>query len=289
MSQPPRTIAIVAAGHRPDALRTACETVAWFEQHGVRVLCDGPTAAALERPVEVTSATMDADLVLVFGGDGTTISTLRRAAATGAAVIGVNFGTVGFLTEIPKSELDRTLPQLVAGEYEIETRLMLEAEVTHPHRAPEPEIAANDVVVKASDPAHVLSWRIAADGDLIAEFPADGLVISTPTGSTAYNLSAGGPVVVPDLQAMILTPICPHTLAARPLVLADDIELTITTEPFGGQERAILSIDGRIDRPLSPDDTLRVRKAPQVMHVARLSRTAFFDSLRGKLRWGTPK
>jgi len=289
MSPPPRSIAIVAAGHRPDAVRTACETVRWFEQRGLRVLCDGPTAAALDREVEVTAPTLQADLVLVFGGDGTTISTLRRAADSGAPVIGVNFGTVGFLTEIPKAELEATLPQLAAGEYEIETRLMLEALVTGPG-APHPaEVAANDVVVKAEHPAHVLSWRIAADGDLIAEFPADGLVVSTPTGSTAYNLSAGGPVVVPDLQAMILTPICPHTLAARPLVLPDDIELTITTEPFGVQNRAVLSIDGRVDRPLAQDDVLRGRRAVQVMRVARLSRTAFFDSLRGKLRWGKPK
>jgi len=124
MSPPPRSIAIVAAGHRPDAVRTACETVRWFEQRGMRVLCDGQTAAALDREVEVTAPTLQADLVLVFGSDGTTISTLRRAADSGAPVIGVNFGTVGFLTEIPKAELEATLPQLAAGEYEIEARLM---------------------------------------------------------------------------------------------------------------------------------------------------------------------
>lgn len=289
MSEPPRSIAIVAAGHRPDALRTACDTVAWFEQRGLRVLCDGPTAASLERPVEVSAPRLHADLVLVFGGDGTTISTLRRAAETGAPVIAVNFGTVGFLTEISKHELEPALEQLAAGAYEIEDRLMLEAVISGPGGASQAEVAANDVVAKSDSPTHVLAWRIAADGDLIAEFPADGLIVSTPTGSTAYNLSAGGPVVVPDLSAMIFAAICPHTLAARPLVLPDDIELTITTEPFGGQRRAMLSIDGRVDRPLAMDDVLRVRKAKQVMRVARLSRTAFFDSLRGKLRWGEPK
>ena len=289
MSAAPRSIAIVAAGHRPDALQSACRTVAWFEDRGVRVICDQPTAQALGRDQPDGELELKADLVLVFGGDGTTISTLRGASVNGVPVIGVNYGTVGFLTEIAADALESTLERLAAGEYDIESRMMLQAVVSGASPPAQAEVAANDVVVKALNPAHVLVWRIAADGDLIAEFPADGLIVSTPTGSTAYNLSAGGPVVVPDLPAMILTPICPHTLAARPLVLPDDIELTITMEPFGEQRGAMVSIDGRVDLEFGDDETLSVRRAERDMKVARLSRTAFFDSLRGKLRWGKPK
>jgi NAD+ kinase len=289
MSTPPRSIAIVAAGHRTDALESACATVAWFEARGLTVHCDQCTAAGLGRPAAADPTELKADLVLVFGGDGTTISTLRRASINGAPVIGVNYGTVGFLTEIAADALEPTLERLAAGDYEIESRMMLQAVVCQPGEFRQPEIAANDVVVKALNPAHVLVWRIAADGDLIAQFPADGVIVSTPTGSTAYNLSAGGPVVVPDLAAMILTPICPHTLAARPLVLPDDIELTITMEPVGERKGALVSIDGRVDREMGPDEVLTVRRAERAMKVARLSRTAFFDSLRGKLRWGEPK
>lgn len=289
MKTPPRTLAIVAAGHRADAVQAACEAVAWFERRGVRVYCDGHTAAALGRSVEEAAARLMVDLVLVFGGDGTTISTLRRAAGSGAPVIAVNYGTVGFLTEIPRNGLEPAFERLALGEYEIEERLMLEAVIAGPNGRIQAELAANDVVAKPESATHVLTWRVAVNDNMIAEFPADGMIISTPTGSTAYNLSAGGPVVVPNLSAMILTPICPHTLAARPLVLPATLELTVTIGPFGAQRRGTLSIDGRVDRPLAIDDTLRVRRAEQVMRLARLTPTAFFDSLRGKLRWGNSK
>lgn len=286
-SAPPQVVGVVAAAHRPAAVGAAREALRWLEGHGVAALVEAETAAALGcRPAPDLR---DADLILVLGGDGTVISTAREASLRAVPVIGVNFGTFGFLAEIEAEQLAPALAALVEGRYEVERRLMLTAEVAGcGGEEAQTAVAANDVAVKAGDPSHVLELRVHANGDLIAEFPADGLLVATPTGSTAYNLSAGGPVVVPGVEAFVLTPICPHTLATRPLVLAADCRVTVELAG-AGPRRAVVSVDGRINLPLSHDQRLTVGRAEAELYLARLRPSAFFDSLRGKLRWGKPK
>lgn len=290
MSRPPEVVGLVSARHRADAGDAARRSLDWLEAHGLKVALEPETARLLDRDRDPRGDWLRSDLILVFGGDGTVISALRAASGRGVPVIAVNFGTVGFLTEINASNLSQALEAVVAGEFEIETRLMLEACVTSADgSAGACEVCANDVVIKAADPTHVLEFRVRADGYLIAEFPADGLILSTPTGSTAYSLSAGGPVVVPGLAALVLTPICPHTLATRPIVLAEETVIEVDVSAVGRNRMAAIAVDGRINLDLVPGSVLKVKRAEQTMKLARLRRDAFFDSLRGKLRWGSPK
>lgn len=289
MSQPPRVMGVLAACRNPQALAAAAQAVDWLQEQEVEVRLEPPTAAALDRPAPADEGWLQGDLLLVFGGDGTVISALRAAAATGVPVIGVNFGTVGFLTEIPATDLRAALSLLIAGRYEIDRRLMLQTRIASPDGTIHEAMAANDVVVKASDPTHVLEFRVRADERLIAEFPADGLIVSTPTGSTAYNLSAGGPVVVPELPAILVTPICPHSLAMRAVVLSAETHVTVEVEAVGRNRQAVAAVDGRVYLDLEPGATLEIQRASQPMVLARLPATSFFDSLRGKLRWGKPK
>ncbi|MCC7495032.1 MAG: NAD(+)/NADH kinase [Fimbriimonadaceae bacterium] len=288
MSQPLRTVGLVVAPHRADALAAARRAVESLTAHHVAVSAPAETATLLSLPSDPSP--WQADLVLVLGGDGSVISALRAAAPHGTPVVAVNYGTVGFLTQIAPADLEPALEALCAGRWQREARLMLEAQIwDQPTAAPRSELAANDVVIKASDPSHVLLFRLDVCGERIAEFPADGLIISTPTGSTAYSLSAGGPVLVPDLPALVVTPICPHTLATRPVVLSAAMDVGISLEAVGPVRQAQLAIDGRVSLALDPAARLMVRRAPRDMYLARLERSNFFASLREKLRWGSPK
>ncbi|MBI2301574.1 MAG: NAD(+)/NADH kinase [Armatimonadetes bacterium] len=275
---------MVAAAGQPAALEAGCRAVEALTRHGLRVLVEPHTAELLECPaLSAEQLYHDSDVVVVFGGDGLVISALRAAAGSDTPVVGVNFGTFGFLAEIPAEAVDEGLDALAAGRYEIERRLMVEAAVGGGEWHP----AANDVAVKAADPAHTLELCVHADGELIAEFPADGLVVATPTGSTAYSLSAGGPVVTPEVPAILLTPLLPHTLATRPLVLSAATEITV--ELVGPHSQAVVSVDGKVNLPMHAGASLVVRRSASEMLLARFRKSAFFDSLRGKLRWGKPK
>lgn len=287
MSPAPRSIGVLAAG-RDDALEAAGRAIEYLTGRGLAVLLEPATADHLQRPGAPEFSA--ADLLIVFGGDGAVISALRAASGRGTPVVGVNYGTVGFLSEIEPDRLLENLDDLAEGRYEVRSRLMLAACVLDGEgRELAEAVAANDVVVKAGDPTHVLEFRVEADGYLIAEFPADGLIVATPVGSTAYSLSAGGPVVVPDLPALVLTPICPHTLSTRPLVLPESIRLRISVEAVGRHRQAMVSVDGRINFELVPGATLTVGRAERRMAMIGLHPSSFFDSLRGKLRWGKPK
>lgn len=288
--RPPRVAGVIAACHRPAALQAAAWAIDWLQHRDLRVLVDPQVADLLEQP-ELGSDRLydDADLLIVFGGDGTLITTGWRASAGEVPVVGVNFGTFGFLSAIEAARLEDGLTALLAGEYLVEHRLMLEAKVTADDGEAEVAYAANDIALKAADPSHVLELVIHADGELIAEFPADGLVIATPTGSTAYNLSAGGPVVMPGVEAMVLTPLCPHTLATRPIVLNPGTTLTIALAEVKPGREAFIAVDGRRHYELTHDGTVVIRRASRTMQLVRLHQGDFFASLRGKLRWGKPK
>jgi NAD+ kinase len=229
----------------------------------------------------------DVDLAIVFGGDGSVVSAGRAAARHGVPVIGVNYGTFGFLTEIAASELDAGLAAVCDGAYEVEDRLMLAGRLDG---GDEELPAANDIAIKPSESGRMLDMRVRLGDDLIAEIPADGLVLATPTGSTAYNLSAGGPVLAPSVPALVMTPICPHTLGTRPLVLDADAELTVELLDVPRMSHvAVVSWDGQVHREMRLGQMLAVRRADSCLRLARLHRGAFFRSLRDKLGWGLPK
>jgi NAD+ kinase len=237
-----------------------------------------PEAAGFE-PGEI-------DLLITLGGDGTLLHGARMVAGQGIPVLGVNLGRLGFLTSIGPSELETFVPDLFAGEYWIDERFTLDSRVVRPDgRSGAAHLTLNDAVLHKGGLARVvrLAVHIGSDEQEIATFTADGVIVATPTGSTAYSLSANGPVVDPSVECMLATPICPHMLTIRPLVLAPDTVVTI--RPLTGSTELILTVDGRDGERLGPDDRLVVRRGDRRVRLVRFAGQTFFSTLRRKLSW----
>lgn len=227
-----------------------------------------------------------ADLLVVLGGDGTLLTAARLTAGTGVPILGVNLGGLGFLTEVRDRDLFSILEGVLAGQFELEERIMIEATVT-PRGGGPPRpagIGLNDVVVHAGATSRLLDLALAIDMEQVGEFRADGLVVSTPTGSTAYSLSAGGPIVRPTIPALLATPICPHSLAVRPFLFSDRETLHLTFGPTGIS--AHLAVDGSIGSTVEAGDRITFRKADAVTRLVLPRGRSFYSVVRSKLNWG---
>lgn len=259
-----------------EAMARAAHAV-WLDTEGARTL-ELPALAHSED--ELASR---AELLVAFGGDGTILRTARVAAGRGVPVLGVNMGGFGFLAEVSTEDLPGVLPDLLAGRYELDERMMLEAEVSGPNDE-QRLLALNDVVVTKSGAAKVLWLRISVNGEHLATYPADGVIVATPTGSTAYSLSAGGPIVHPRVNAIMITPICPHTFNARTVVV--DQNDMVLVEVIVPSAEATLTVDGRVGFPLGETPSVRIRRAAQTARFVRLRSSSFYAILRTKLAWG---
>jgi NAD+ kinase len=229
----------------------------------------------------------DIDLLVTLGGDGTMLRGARMAAGTRTPVLGVNLGRLGFLTAVTRPELTSSMEQLFAGDFWLDIRSTLDVRVTDSAgRQGDRFIALNDAVLHKGGFARVirLTVHVGPDHQEVATYTADGIVLSTPTGSTAYSLSAGGPIVVPSMECLIATPICPHTLVVRPLVLPMDMEITVT--PLAGVKEVILTVDGQDGGELTPGSRLSVRRGDATVSLVRFPGQSFFSTLRHKLHWG---
>lgn len=225
------------------------------------------------------------DLLITLGGDGTLLRGARLVASAGTPVLGVNLGHLGFLTAAAPGELETAFTRLLAGEAQIDERMVLDVRAEGADGTVHGTyLALNDAVLHKAGFARVIRLAIHADEEEVGTYRADGIILSTPTGSTAYSLSAGGPIVSPSLDCIIATPICPHTLAVRPLVLP--AEETVTVEVLSSAEELIVTIDGQEGAALAPGDRLVVSKAPEPMRLVRFPGQTFFSTLRRKLRWG---
>lgn len=225
------------------------------------------------------------DLLLTLGGDGTLLRGARLVAPYGIPVLGVNFGHLGFLTSVAPEEMDDALGLVFAGEARLDERIILDVRAEAAdgtHRAS--YLALNDAVLHRGGVARMLQLSVHAHNEEVGTYSADGLILATPTGSTAYSLSAGGPIVAPAVDCIIATPICPHTLAVRPLVLPADEKITV--EVIAPDESLILTVDGQVGTTLAPGDRLVVRRAERPLGLVRLPGQSFFSTLRRKLRWG---
>lgn len=265
-----------------------------IERLGMLVHPEKPEAARLARrlaeicrekgpalvPVDSrnVSALADVDVVAVLGGDGTILRALRLMGEKMVPVLGVNLGTMGFLAECAPEALEEAVRRLAAGDYRLEERMLLRVEREGGERA----LALNDVVVSRGACQRVLQADVTVDGQAAARFSGDGLVISSPTGSTAYSLSAGGPVVVPQLDCIVLAPVCPHTFSARPMVVSGESQIEAALAPRGAGGRLMLSIDGG-DGIALERAVIRVRRAQERLPFVRFGENRFFSSLRGKL------
>lgn len=278
-----RHVGLVAKSGSREATHTSRELAEWLDRRGLVVACDDATRRATGTEGPAFSAAEAYDLVIVLGGDGTLLA-VARSLAREVPILGVNLGSLGFLTEISRGELYPSLVEVLEGRYQIEERPLLDVSLLRGGAARGGWRVFNDAVVMKGALSRIIELSLRVDGNLVARFRADGLIVSSPTGSTAYNLSAGGPVVHPLLPVILLTPICPHALTLRPLVVpaAATVELTLET----GEEEVYLTLDGQEGASVSRGDTIRVSRSARVSRLVKVSGRTFYDSLRGKLRWG---
>jgi NAD+ kinase len=227
----------------------------------------------------------DVDALLTLGGDGTLLRAARIVPDRPVPILGVNLGRLGFLTCCPASKLEESLRRLAANDYRVEARMTLDARVEDAAGVErERWRALNDVVLHKGGFARVVSVRVEADGETVGQFSADGVVIATPTGSTAYNLSAGGPVIVPTLETILLTPVSAHTLALRPLVLPPTTDVTVRAND--GPDELMVTVDGQVGCTFASGERLVVRRSRHPVSIVRFPEHSFFSTLREKLQWG---
>lgn len=238
-----------------------------------------PAPAALEDPARI-------DCLLTLGGDGTLLRGARMIKGAQTPILGVNLGRVGFLTTASIQSLDWALDALVRGAYATEPRLALISTIDNKQGQPKHEpLVLNDVAVHKGGVARVVRLRVSVDGDEVGQYSADGIIVSTPTGSTAYSMSAGGPIVVPGVDAIVVTAICPHTLAVRPLVLPSSSVVAVEPIPPWTDD-VMVSFDGQVGTTIPPGDRLLVRRAEKPVLLVRLGPEGFFARMRKKLQWG---
>jgi len=284
---PIRNVLVVAKMGAPENARVAERLAAWLENLGVRARFSQRTSEEIgvNRTVRKESIPRTCDLVIVAGGDGTLLSVARTAAPRSVPILGVNLGSLGFLTELQPEELFRVLERVVAGHYAIEERRMLRVRLYRGRRKVREHAALNDVVLAKSTLARMVNLEVSVDGVPVAAYTSDGLILSTATGSTAYSLSAGGPILDPRVSAFIVTPICPHSMAYRPLVVPASVELRARLRTTTDEE-VFVTLDGQIGYPLLGGETVVVDDHPAPVRLVRVSGRGFFEVLRAKLRWG---
>jgi len=287
-----KRIGIVLKPHQPEALKTICELVVWLAERNIK-LVGGPeiereriehqTGCGVDE-LEHESIAANVDLILVLGGDGTMIATARMIGDQEVPVLGINYGGLGYLAEFRIEELYTALESILAGNYRLDRRVMLAVELRSGDAPPQFNRVLNDVVINKSALARIIEIEAYLNRQYVNSFRADGLIVSTPTGSTAYNLSAGGPVIFPSMNAVVITPICPFTLSNRPIVVPDDaeIELLLKTD----NEEVALTLDGQVGHPLKVEDRVAIHKSRTTFNLIQPMNRNYFDVLRDKLRWG---
>ncbi|HUR96626.1 MAG TPA: NAD(+)/NADH kinase [Pyrinomonadaceae bacterium] len=289
----PRTIKSVGVIVKPnhaEAWKTACELSEWLEKRGIalvgkpRVYSENADPQCEIDQVDDERFSAESDLIVVLGGDGTMISTARLVGDTDALVLGINYGSLGYLTDFRIEEMFPALEAIFTGEYEIDRRVMLHAE----HWRGEEMLATgrvlNDVVINKAALARIIEIEVRLNGLYVNSFRSDGLIVSTPTGSTAYNLSAGGPIIYPSMNAVVLTPICPFTLTNRPIVVPDEANIELKLEKEN--EGVVMTLDGQIGYAMKAGDRVRIRKSRTTFNLVQPANRNYFDVLRNKLKWG---
>ncbi len=280
-----KTVGLVVKHERPDAITIARTLTRLLRSTHKTPLADTETAKKIgAEAVERHQLAERADLIVVLGGDGTLLGVARLVASRGIPILGVNLGGLGFLTEVTIKEARATLGRVLDGDYQVDRRIMLEAIIERAsEESTEQYLALNDVVVGKGPLGGMLRLDVFANHKAFCSYRADGLIIATPTGSTAYALSAGGPIVFPTLNAVVVAPICPHTLSNRPVVLPDSHEIEIHV--MAPDHDATFTVDGQESAQLGPTDVIRIHRA---RHVVSLIRSAHpnFEIWRDKLHWG---
>jgi NAD+ kinase len=286
-----KAIGILARPGLSEAGPALRDLVAWLRARGLRPLLEERTATLLDGEcgdctvLPGAALAQRVDALIVLGGDGTLLAASQLTGERGVPVLGVNFGSLGFLTDVALSELYPAVEGLLAGTHRYEERRLLRATVKRPDHADVHHDVLNDVVITKAALSRIIELDVWIDGLFVSAFRADGLIVSSPTGSTAYNLAAGGPILQPTLSAVVLTPICPHMLTNRPLVLGDEAKIEVRLRQ-ADDSQAHLTLDGQQGFPLSAQDVVTVTRSPRVLRLVRAPARDYYEVLRTKLKWG---
>lgn len=281
-----KTFGIIPNRNKPEALALAKTVVEWLDQRGVKALVDHEVAEKVGHPhhLEREDIPAQAEILIVLGGDGTLLSVAKLKGVESVPILGINVGGLGFLAEIFKEEMFQVLEKVVAGEFETDKRLMLEATIYREDKVVGQNTVLNDIVINKGTLARIIDLETYIDGGYLTTFKADGLILSTPTGSTAYSLAAGGPIVHPSLNNIIMNPICPHTLTNRPLVLPDSVIVKVVLK--SATQDVHITLDGQVEKPLRVEDVVEAKKAKSYIYLIKSPHRTYFELLRAKLGWG---
>jgi NAD+ kinase len=278
--------AIISRPDRPQVAKVIAELLTWLAAHGYKAIIDVETGKYVHGQEVVPRAEMASkplDLVIVLGGDGTLLSAARATAAIDVPLLGVNLGSLGFLTEVPLQSLYPMLDAIAKGKAAVEHRSLMQCELLRGDTVRGSYFVFNDAVVNKTALARLNNYDLYVDETFVSSYRADGMIVATPTGSTAYSLSAGGPVLMPTVAAFVITPVAPHSLTHRPLVVPDSVEIQILLR--SEEEVAYLSLDGQPGLDLRDGDRVRCRRSKHQVTLFRTG-TDFFHVLRSKLKWG---
>ena len=280
-------VAIVCKPKKEELARLLPELIGWLRERGYDPLLDRTGGGYTDAAPSVDCAEMpdwNPELVIVLGGDGTLLAAARTFAASGTPLLSVNLGYLGFLTEVRLADLYATLEGWCSDCHSLEARALLQVELWRNGLLCARYEALNEAVVSKGEAARMGDFAVELDGRSVAEFRADGVIVSTPTGSTAYSLAANGPILTPDVDAMVITPICPHLLTLRPIVVRGDATVSVRAE--SAVNTAHLTVDGQLAVELAEGDEVRCRRSVNTVNLVRLSEDNFFEALRSKLSWG---
>jgi NAD+ kinase len=287
MAESVKRVGIVSKPKKAEVREIVPGLLAWFRERNIEAYIDKEAGSMLdtkENSLSRNAMPAKVDLLIVLGGDGTLLATARALNRKPVPLLGVNLGGLGFLTEVTVEELYPTLEMVVAGTHQTERRVQIEGELIRADEILTPFLALNDVVLNKGAIARIFDFEMRVDGEFVSNYKADGLIVSTPTGSTAYSLAAGGPIIAPAVEAFLVTPICAHTLTHRSLVIPHTANLEITVKSL--REIAYLTVDGQVGVAVHSEDVVRIRKADSYVELVRPPSTPYFEVLRKKLKWG---
>ncbi len=282
-----QSIGIISRPRRSDLCVVVPPLLKWLEERGIQTLIDEETANCLPNGAKGLTRQKVADssqLLLVLGGDGTLLAAARLAAPRGIPVLPINMGSLGFLTNFTLQELHPALDDTLEGRFSLSERVLITVDLERAGKIIDTQRVLNEVVINKGALARMIELELIIDGDFVCRYRADGLIIATPTGSTAYSLSAGGPIVHPTVESFVITPICPHMLSDRPLVIRDSS--TIEMKLSGNTESVFLTLDGQRGIPLQPGDIVRAARAKELLKLIQPPKKSYFEILRNKLKWG---
>jgi NAD+ kinase len=284
---PFHTIGIISRPRRSNLAKVVPGLLHWFQARGIRAVYDTETATSLNDASAGLTRVQVAEqsqLLLVLGGDGTLLAAARVAAPLGIPILPINMGSLGFLTSFQLEELYPALEDTLAGHLTSSERVMLNVELVRNSQVVERQSVLNEAVIHKGELARMIEMELHIDSGFVCRYRVDGLIVATPTGSTAYSLSAGGPIVHPSVESWIITPICPHTLSDRPVVVRDSSIVEVAVSPRS--DSVILTLDGQTGIPMQPEDHLVMKRSAERLRLIQPPKKSYFEILHRKLKWG---